>query len=69
MALEDNLEEKDAEIKKLQDDVALIENFWNDTSANRERAAQSEARVAYIKGMSEEMQKEAISIAKQAFLK
>jgi dynein light chain LC8-type len=39
------------------------------TSENRKKASQSEAVVCSNTGMTEEMQKEAISIAKQAFQK
>ena len=61
------MEQKDARIKKLQDSVAEVEKKWMNTSVNRKEAAQSEAVVRNDIGMNEEMQKEAISIAKQAF--
>ena len=64
MANKDNLEQKDAMIKEL-----ILMKRLEDTSANREEAAQSEAVVHKIIGMSEEMQKEAISIAKHALKK
>jgi hypothetical protein len=60
---------KTARIKELQDSVAAIEKNWVDTSANREQAAKSEA-VGFIKdGMTEQMEKDAISLVKQAFQK
>ncbi len=60
----DALRQKDARIKELQDSVAAIEKKWVITSANMEKAAQSEAVVLGNVGMSSEMQKDAISLAK-----
>jgi hypothetical protein len=63
------MRQKDARIKELQNSVAEIEKQYKITRENRKEAAQSEAVVIKNTGMTEEMQKEAISIAKQAFQK
>ena len=61
------MKQKDAKIKELQDSVAAIEKKWLITGANREQTAKSEAVVEKKVGMTEQMQKDAISLAKQAF--
>ena len=62
----DTLLKKDQENQKLRDKIKAFE-LRVDSSENRKRAAQSEAVVKSNLGMTEEMQKQAISIAKQAF--